>query len=126
ASCREVWPARAVQRDRGLALQRDALRGHRQPQGGQDRPRQDGPDVPPAAQPRRAGRGPGRLQAEQAQPDLDRVVPGRTPKPEYLFFVDFEGHRDDPKVSKTLKTLEGLCLELTVLGSFPAATLASS
>jgi chorismate mutase/prephenate dehydratase len=52
--------------------------------------------------------------------------PARTPRPEYLFFVDFEGHREDPKVSKALKTLEGMCLELTVLGSFPAATLASS
>lgn len=52
--------------------------------------------------------------------------PARTPKPEYVFFVDCEGHRDDPKVAKTLKSLEGLCQELTILGSFPAASLAAS
>jgi len=52
--------------------------------------------------------------------------PARTPRPEYVFFVDLEGHRDDPKVAKTLKALEGQCLELTVLGSFPMATLATS
>lgn len=52
--------------------------------------------------------------------------PARTARPEYLFFVDCEGHRDDPKVARTLKALEEHCLELTVLGSFPMASLASS
>jgi chorismate mutase/prephenate dehydratase len=42
-------------------------------------------------------------------------------KSEYLFFVDFEGHQEDPKVAKTLKTLEAQCQELTILGSFPMA-----
>ncbi|HEV3237710.1 MAG TPA: prephenate dehydratase [Gemmataceae bacterium] len=45
--------------------------------------------------------------------------PARTPKPEYVFFVDFEGHLEDPKVSKVLKTLQDRCEEVTVLGSFP-------
>lgn len=48
--------------------------------------------------------------------------PARTPKPEYIFFVDFEGHREDAKVSRALKALEEHCQELTVLGSYPAAT----
>jgi chorismate mutase/prephenate dehydratase len=48
--------------------------------------------------------------------------PARTPKPEYIFFVDFEGHREDTKVSRALKALEEHCQELTVLGSYPAAT----
>jgi len=52
--------------------------------------------------------------------------PARTPQPEYLFFVDFEGHRDDPKVGKALKALEAVCAELTILGSFPMATNATS
>ncbi len=50
--------------------------------------------------------------------------PARTPKPEYIFFVDFEGHREDPKVTRTLKSLEEHCQELTVLGSYPMAVTA--
>ena len=47
--------------------------------------------------------------------------PYREAKGEYVFFVDFEGHRDDPKVKKTLAALEELCDSVTVLGSFPMA-----
>jgi chorismate mutase / prephenate dehydratase len=47
--------------------------------------------------------------------------PYREVKGEYLFFVDFEGHRDDPKVKKTLAALEELCDSVSVLGSFPMA-----
>jgi chorismate mutase/prephenate dehydratase len=47
--------------------------------------------------------------------------PAKTPKPEYIFFVDFEGHIEDPKVHKALKSLGDHCQEVTVLGSFPAA-----
>jgi chorismate mutase/prephenate dehydratase len=45
--------------------------------------------------------------------------PAKTPKPEYVFFVDFDGHLEDPKVAKTIKTLQEHCREVTVLGSFP-------
>jgi chorismate mutase/prephenate dehydratase len=45
--------------------------------------------------------------------------PARTPKPEYVFFVDFEGHMDDAKVAKVLKALQDQCEEVAVLGSFP-------
>jgi chorismate mutase/prephenate dehydratase len=50
--------------------------------------------------------------------------PAKTPKPEYLFFVDLEGHIDDPKVGKAMKALADHCQEVTVLGSFPIAELA--
>jgi chorismate mutase/prephenate dehydratase len=49
--------------------------------------------------------------------------PAKTAKPEYVFFVDFEGHSDDPKVARTLKTLQEQCLEVNVLGSFPMGTV---
>ncbi len=39
---------------------------------------------------------------------------------DYYFFVDFEGHRDDPKVQTALKHLDGMCKYLKVLGSYPA------
>ena len=47
--------------------------------------------------------------------------PTRAAGNEYVFFVDFEGHIDDPKVAKTLKALEEHCEEVTVLGSYPVA-----
>ncbi len=49
--------------------------------------------------------------------------PAQTPKPEYLFFVDFEGHQDEAKVAKALKALSEHCHELNVLGSFPMAKM---
>ena len=48
--------------------------------------------------------------------------PAQTPgKPEYIFFVDFEGHLEDPKVNRTLKALAEHCEQMTILGSFPMA-----
>jgi len=47
--------------------------------------------------------------------------PFRDVKGEYVFFVDFEGHRDDAKVKKTLAALEEMCDSVSVLGSFPVA-----
>src|SRR5436190_1671159 len=44
-------------------------------------------------------------------------------KPEYMFFVDFEGHVEDPKVKRALTALETHCEQLVVLGSFPIATI---
>ena len=40
---------------------------------------------------------------------------------EYYFFVDFEGHADDPPVKTALNALEKHCAVLTVLGSYPKA-----
>jgi chorismate mutase/prephenate dehydratase len=47
--------------------------------------------------------------------------PTKAVKGEYVFFTDFDGHRDDPKVKKALKSLEDTCESVSVLGSFPAA-----
>jgi chorismate mutase/prephenate dehydratase len=44
-------------------------------------------------------------------------------KPEYVFFVDFEGHTEDAKVTRALKALHEHCQEVTVLGSFPMASV---
>lgn len=40
---------------------------------------------------------------------------------EYIFFVDIEGHVNDPKVSKALRDLESHCVFMTVLGAYPRA-----
>jgi chorismate mutase/prephenate dehydratase len=42
---------------------------------------------------------------------------------EYLFFVDIEGHRDDPQVRAALEEVGGIAGYLKVLGSYPAAVL---
>jgi chorismate mutase/prephenate dehydratase len=47
--------------------------------------------------------------------------PYREAKGEYVFFVDFEGHRDDTRVKKTLQSMEKMCDEINQLGSFPMA-----
>jgi chorismate mutase/prephenate dehydratase len=38
---------------------------------------------------------------------------------DYFFFVDFKGHKEDPRVKKALLALEGKCKFLKVLGSYP-------
>ena len=48
--------------------------------------------------------------------------PYREAKGEYVFFVDFEGHREDAKIRKALAALEAICDSVSVLGSFPIAT----
>lgn len=47
--------------------------------------------------------------------------PVRDSKGEYIFFVEFEGHTEEPKIKRTLSSLESQCEKLSVLGSFPAA-----
>ncbi|MBK8323727.1 MAG: prephenate dehydratase [Betaproteobacteria bacterium] len=42
---------------------------------------------------------------------------------EYLFFVDIEGHRDDPQVQAALEEVGRIAGYLKVLGSYPAAVL---
>jgi len=49
--------------------------------------------------------------------------PYREAKGEYVFFVDFEGHREDAKIKKALAALEEICESVSVLGSFPMAQL---
>ena len=38
---------------------------------------------------------------------------------EYLFFIEFEGHRDEPRVGQMLEALRQTTQDLVVLGSFP-------
>lgn len=38
---------------------------------------------------------------------------------EYLFFVDFSGHADDPEIRKCMKDLKGKTNFLKILGSYP-------
>jgi chorismate mutase/prephenate dehydratase len=45
----------------------------------------------------------------------------KAPRPEYLFFVDLEGHVEDAKIKRTLQLLGDHCQEVTVLGSYPMA-----
>lgn len=49
----------------------------------------------------------------QSRPAKDRLW-------EYVFFVDFEGHRTDPQVSEAIAGLSDAGVHLKVLGSFPA------
>jgi prephenate dehydratase len=41
---------------------------------------------------------------------------------EYVFYLDFEGHRDDPTVSRALADLAGYTTFCKVLGSFAKNT----
>jgi chorismate mutase/prephenate dehydratase len=38
---------------------------------------------------------------------------------DYLFFVDLEGHRDEPKLHKTLEIVGEYCEDMKILGSYP-------
>ncbi|TNE78853.1 MAG: prephenate dehydratase [Gammaproteobacteria bacterium] len=57
--------------------------------------------------------------------DLTRVEtrPSRTGKWTYVFFIDFEGHKDDPNVSAVLAEVGSIVADLRVLGSYPKAVL---
>src|SRR4051794_36311038 len=41
---------------------------------------------------------------------------------EYYFFIDAEGHQDDPRMKLAIEDARQHCLQLTVLGSYPRAT----
>ena len=41
---------------------------------------------------------------------------------EYYFFIDAQGHADDPAMPKAIAEARQHCLQLTVLGSYPRAT----
>ncbi len=48
-------------------------------------------------------------------------LPSRKKTWDYSFYIEFEGHVSEPKVSKALNKVKKRCLELKVLGSFPRA-----
>ena len=41
---------------------------------------------------------------------------------EYYFFIDAQGHQDDPQMRAAIEQARQHCLQLTVLGSYPRAT----
>ncbi len=45
---------------------------------------------------------------------------------QYVFFVDFEGHREEQQVQAALGELQGHCSLVKVLGSYPAETASDS
>src|SRR5262249_55652208 len=51
---------------------------------------------------------------KQAKVNLSWIesFPARGPKPAYIFFVDFEGHAEDPKIKRILATLSEQCEQL--------------
>lgn len=49
--------------------------------------------------------------------------PSRSGVWNYVFFIDFAGHRDDPKVQYVLREVETFASELKVLGSYPKGVL---
>ncbi|MDD7804272.1 MAG: prephenate dehydratase [Endozoicomonas sp. (ex Botrylloides leachii)] len=57
--------------------------------------------------------------------DLTRVEtrPSRSGTWNYVFFIDFEGHQDDPVVKRVLERLTDRANELKVLGSYPKGVL---
>jgi len=38
---------------------------------------------------------------------------------QYTFFIDAEGHRDDPALAGAIAEASGHCKDLSVLGSYP-------
>ncbi len=49
--------------------------------------------------------------------------PSRRAPWDYVFFLDLEGHREDPPVAEALEALRGEAAMLRVLGSYPQAVL---
>lgn len=45
--------------------------------------------------------------------------PLRGPEAGYLFFLDFEGHRQEPRIQKALEALQKRAVRMEVLGSYP-------
>ncbi len=41
---------------------------------------------------------------------------------DYCFFIDFEGHSEEPRIARALEQVRRKCSQLKILGSFPAAT----
>src|SRR5829696_258705 len=53
--------------------------------------------------------------------DLDKR-PSKKVNWEYYFFIDAQGHQDEPAMQQAITEARAHCLQLTVLGSYPRAT----
>lgn len=49
--------------------------------------------------------------------------PSRKKAWDYIFFVDVEGHRDEPKLKNTLQRIGEYCEDMRILGSYPKGTI---
>ena len=49
--------------------------------------------------------------------------PSRSETWTYLFFIEFEGHQEDARVSEVLRELEEQTVMLKILGSYPQAVI---
>lgn len=49
--------------------------------------------------------------------------PSRKKAWDYVFFVDLEGHRDEPNLRKTLEIVGEYCEDMRILGSYPKGTV---
>ena len=47
--------------------------------------------------------------------------PSRQKAWEYVFFIDFRGHQQEPRVKRGLEQLSGSCVFLKILGSYPGS-----
>ncbi|NTV94469.1 MAG: prephenate dehydratase, partial [Thiobacillus sp.] len=47
--------------------------------------------------------------------------PAKSGSWEYVFFIDLEGHRNEPRVAEAIEEAKGHALSLKVLGSYPTA-----
>jgi chorismate mutase/prephenate dehydratase len=45
--------------------------------------------------------------------------PARSGQWEYYFYIDLQGHPDEPRVAAALDELRGLCAFFRVLGAYP-------
>ena len=65
------------------------------------------------------------LPFHRATIDLTRIEtrPSRTTKWNYLFFIDFTGHIDDPVVAQVLQEVRDKVADVKVLGSYPKGVL---
>ncbi len=65
------------------------------------------------------------LPFHDARIDLTRIEtrPSRTTKWNYVFFIDFKGHCDDPAVEKVLEQVRSQVADVKLLGSYPKGVL---
>ncbi|UCG38859.1 MAG: prephenate dehydratase [bacterium] len=52
--------------------------------------------------------------------------PSRKKAWDYLFFVDFDGHREDPHIKNTLDKVREYCIDLKILGSYPKGSVGAA
>lgn len=63
------------------------------------------------------------FQREQLMLTRIDTRPSRNETWTYLFFIEFEGHREDPVVERVLRELEEQAVMLKILGSYPQAVI---